>query len=606
MKNTTLQTKKNGNKRSYRSSLARTLAILILIPALIAVGFMTIIILREIKAMRKADYVSGIVEYMVTSSLLIHELQKERGESSGYIGEKGIAMVNELNTQRLLTDQKLIALKTYLESIGIEQYGQGVVTQLNMFQKNLAELSTIRDKITSLSITRNESIEYFSEVINDIIGTFQEANITIKDSELSFPFTACINFIMAKEMAGIERAIMVGFVAADKPISHEDQHKWMSVLKGQDALFKAFMHQAAAGGGILDKFNNMTSGVNTKAVEDIRKQIFEKHREGGYGLIPSNVFHVVTRRIDELKSIEDALVQKILRSAERISSEKNVSLIIYSALTGATIIGMYVLCFLIARGITRPIAIMLSEIKRGAIGELDHEFVIKSKNEIGELASNFKQMCRNLKEKDDWIKASLAEKEELMKEIHHRVKNNLQIISGLLYMSRKQARNKETINVLSEASSRIDSIALVHAQLYNSDKYDEIEMQTHIKQLSENISQIYSQGMNVKIDIIPTDISLPVSTAVPCAIVFNELITNAFKHAFGTDRKGTLELSIARSDNGKIVATIKDDGTGIPENFNIEKTNTMGMSLVRNIVNEQLKGKLQINRNKGTEFIIEF
>lgn len=249
---------------------------------------------------------------------------------------------------------------------------------------------------------------------------------------------------------------------------------------------------------------------------------------------------------------------------------------------------------------------MSSEMKRVAIGELDHEFAIKSKNEIGELASSFKQMCRDLKEKDDWIKASLAEKEELMKEIHHRVKNNLQIISGLLYMSRKQARNKETINVISEASSRIDSIALVHAQLYNSDKYDEIEMQTHIKQLSENLSQIYAQGMNVKIDIIPTDISLPVSTAVPCAIVFNELITNAFKHAFGTDRKGTLELSIARSDNGKIVATVKDDGTGIPENFNIDKTNTMGMSLVRNIVNEQLKGKLQINRNKGTEFIIEF
>ncbi len=580
---------------------------MILIPALIAVGFMTIIIIREIKAKHKADYVSSIVEYMATSSLLVHELQKERGTSSGYIGNNGKWMVRELGTQRLLTDQKLIELNTYLESSEVERYGQRFATQLNLFQENITELPAIRDKITSLSITRNESIIYFSEAIESIISSFQAVNITIKDSELSFPFTACINFIMAKEMAGIERAIMVGFVAADKPISHEDQHKWMSVLKGQDALFKAFMHQVAgAGAGILDKFNNMISGVNTKAVEDIRKQIFEKHREGGYGLIPSNVFHVATRRIDELKGVEDVQVQEILQSAERISSEKNVSLVIYSALTGATIIGMYVLCFLIARGITRPIAIMSSEIKRVSGGELDHEFVIKSKNEIGALASSFKQMCHDLKEKDDWIKASLAEKEELMKEIHHRVKNNLQIMSGLLYMSRKQARNKETINVLSEASSRIDSIALVHAQLYNSDKYDEIKMQTHIKQLSENISQIYSQGMNVKIDIIPTDISLPVSTAVPCAIVFNELITNAFKHAFGTDRKGTLELSIARSDNGKIVATVKDDGTGIPENFNIDKTNTMGMSLVRNIVKEQLKGKLQINRNKGTEFIIEF
>ena len=107
-----MQSAQNGNKRSYRSSLARTLAILVLIPALIAVGFMAIIVIREIKAKNKADYVSCIVEYMAASSLLIHELQKERGESSGYIGEKGRTMINELNTQRLLTDQKLVELNT--------------------------------------------------------------------------------------------------------------------------------------------------------------------------------------------------------------------------------------------------------------------------------------------------------------------------------------------------------------------------------------------------------------------------------------------------------------------------------------------------------------
>jgi hypothetical protein len=352
------------------------MAILILIPAITAIGFMAVLMTREINAKSKASYVSDIVKYMSVSSQLIHELQKERGLSYGFIGVSRKKMVSNLNAQRLLTNQKLATLNTHLESIETERYGQKFASQLNLFQENITELSAIRNKIDSKSITRNELIENYSEVINDIIGTFQEANTTIKDSELSIPFTACINLIMAKEMAGIERAIMTGIVSEDKPVlefytegnnfSKSDMHRWMRVLKGQDALFSAYRYLASE--EILNIFNNMLTSANTKAVDDIRNRIYEKHDEGGYELTPSFVFAAATRRIDGLRGVEDAQVQEILRDAERISSAAISSLITYSALTGISIIGMYVLCFLIARSITRPIITLTNEVRRVAEG----------------------------------------------------------------------------------------------------------------------------------------------------------------------------------------------------------------------------------------------
>ncbi len=222
MKNTTLQPESNGDNRPHRPKLVWTMAILILIPAITAIGFMAVLMVREIKDKSKAGYVSDIVKYMSVSSQLIHELQKERGLSCGLIGVSRMKMVSNLNAQRLLTNQKLATLNTYLESIEVEHYGQRFASLLHLFQKNITELPAMRNKIDSKLITRNETIEYFSEVINDIIGTFQEANTTIKDSELSILFTACINLIMAKEMAGIERAVITGIVSEDKPVLEFD------------------------------------------------------------------------------------------------------------------------------------------------------------------------------------------------------------------------------------------------------------------------------------------------------------------------------------------------------------------------------------------------
>ena len=200
MTNQVSKIKHESNKPLRRKKLMNQLLILALVPSIVAFGFMAILLFSEYKSMCQTRHVTHIVDYMVKASYLIHELQKERGTSSGYIGFKGKDMAGELNSQRLITDREYLALKRYLDLTDTDQYGKECCYQLESFINKLESLSSIREDITSLSITRNQSIEYFSETINYAIKSFKEANFTIKDSLLSFPFTSCVNFIMAKEM----------------------------------------------------------------------------------------------------------------------------------------------------------------------------------------------------------------------------------------------------------------------------------------------------------------------------------------------------------------------------------------------------------------------
>jgi len=429
MKNTTLQTESNDASRPHRSKLVWAMVILILVPAITAIGFMAVLMNTEINSKSEAGYVSDISSYMSVSNLLIHELQKERGLSYVFGGVNGEEMVSNLSAQRLLTNQKLAALNAHMKSFDVEHYGQRLVFQLSLFQKKITDLPAIRNKIDSASITRNETIEYYSEVIENIIRTFQSFNNSIRDTEHSVLFTACINLIMAKEMAGIERAIMTGIVSEDKPVlefitaentfSDSEMHRWMRVLKGQDALFSAYSHQASE--ETLKKFNNMLTSANTKAVEDIRNQIYKKHDEGGYELSPSFVFAVTTQRIDELRGVVDVQILEILQVAERISSVANSSLITYATLIGISIIIMCTLCFLIARSITRPITTLTNEVRRVAEGDFEHEFEIKSNNEIGDLSGSFKLMRVVLKENMSKREEAEKEMESLNKSLEQRV-----------------------------------------------------------------------------------------------------------------------------------------------------------------------------------------
>ncbi len=203
------------------------------------------------------------------------------------------------------------------------------------------------------------------------------------------------------------------------------------------------------------------------------------------------------------------------------------------------------------------------------------------------------------------LQASLREKESLLKEIHHRVKNNLQITSSLLKLQSEHIDDPRTQQIFVDSQSRIRSMALVHEKLYQSMDLSRINFQEYVKSLAKLI--FLSLGMDpkkIKFVISEDLVHLSIETAIPCGLIINELLSNCLKHSFPGNRKGAINVNICRK-NDMIEIVVGDDGMGLPKDFDINKTETLGLQLVRTLV-DQLQGKLNVTNQTGTRFTIQF
>jgi PAS domain S-box-containing protein len=210
------------------------------------------------------------------------------------------------------------------------------------------------------------------------------------------------------------------------------------------------------------------------------------------------------------------------------------------------------------------------------------------------------------KHAEENLVASLQEKEVLLREIHHRVKNNLQLISGLLDMTRMRTGDESTNEILTDMMLKIQTMAQIHTRLYESKQFGKVSLTGQIQDQIAGLSDIYShQGHEISCEIHSEEVFLPVDQAIPCALVVNEILSNAYKHAFTGRKKGTIEIS-AVMENGRIKITVRDDGIGLPTDFDISRTSSLGLKLIRTLVQHQLKGSLTIQSRNGTEMSIEF
>ena len=205
------------------------------------------------------------------------------------------------------------------------------------------------------------------------------------------------------------------------------------------------------------------------------------------------------------------------------------------------------------------------------------------------------------------LKRSLHANQALLKELHHRVKNNLQIISSLLDMIVMRTQDKKMAGMLADARSKIHSMALIHTQLLKDKRLDQINIDRHVAELTEHLATIYAkENITTITHIDPPDMYFTLARAVPVALVLNELVANAFKHAFACGRKGTIKISLSQTADGMIRLHVKDDGRGFPTGYNLADTNDLGLKLVRNTVLGQLAGKIDIEHGKGTAVVVEF
>jgi two-component sensor histidine kinase len=203
--------------------------------------------------------------------------------------------------------------------------------------------------------------------------------------------------------------------------------------------------------------------------------------------------------------------------------------------------------------------------------------------------------------------ASLREKEVLLREIHHRVKNNMQIISSLLSLQSILVKDKKDIEMLKDSQNRIRSMSLIHEKLYSSKNLAHINMNDYIKDLTSQIIQFYRNvSAQVALKLEAEDIWLGIDTAIPCGLIINEMVSNSLKHAFPENRKGEIRITLQKTENDDILMKVKDNGIGISDDLDFRNTKSLGLQLVSTLAESQLQGKIELNRAEGTEFIIRF
>lgn len=209
-------------------------------------------------------------------------------------------------------------------------------------------------------------------------------------------------------------------------------------------------------------------------------------------------------------------------------------------------------------------------------------------------------------EAEEYLKKSLAEKDVLLREVHHRVKNNMQIISSILSMQSRNIEDPRLKDVLQESQNRIRSMALIHENLYNHKSLANIMFSSYVKSLCGNIARTYAnQQAHVQFDYQMDDAYLPMDIAIPCGLIINELISNSFKYAFANQPKGVISIHFENRENNQFQLTVADNGGGIPDEVNINKTKSLGMKIIRKLA-QQIDGELQHDFSNGTKFTITF
>ncbi|MCE7858607.1 MAG: HAMP domain-containing protein [Chloroflexi bacterium CFX2] len=198
------------------------------------------------------------------------------------------------------------------------------------------------------------------------------------------------------------------------------------------------------------------------------------------------------------------------------------------------------------------------------------------------------------------------EKEVLLKEIHHRVKNNLQIISSLLNLQTRNVKDRQILDALRDSQNRVRSMALIHEKLYQSDNLAQVNFGEYVHSLVSFLLASYQNGHSlVDLQIDLGNLYLPLETAIPCGLIVNELVTNTLKYAFPENGKGTLWIKTSQTPGGDFVLCIRDDGIGLPADLDVAGSNTLGLQLVHGLV-AQLNGALEIDKRDGVGYRISF
>jgi len=245
-----------------------------------------------------------------------------------------------------------------------------------------------------------------------------------------------------------------------------------------------------------------------------------------------------------------------------------------------------------------------------ALEKAKDELEIRVEERTSELEIANEQLREEITERkkaEDQIRASLKEKEVLLQEVHHRVKNNMQIICSLFSLQSGHIKDKQSFEIFESSQNRVKSMAIIHERFYQSEDMSRIDFAKYTQSLMSHLFSAH--GINpgaVKLNLKIKDVFLDLNTAIPCGLIINELVSNSLKHAFPDDKKGKMNIAMRSLKGNEIELLVSDNGVGLPKKVDFRKTDSLGLHLVNLLAEGQLHGDIKLDRTKGTSFHIKF
>ncbi|MEK7289567.1 MAG: nitrate- and nitrite sensing domain-containing protein, partial [Planctomycetota bacterium] len=376
-------------------TVVKKIIVLGIVPSLAIIFFLYTVLESRINAKIDAGRAQELTRYAVSAGNLTHELQKERGNSAVYLASGGSKMKGELEDSKRNTDKALASFQQFMASFTIKRYGSEFGSRVSFVMGQFNDLQAKRGAVAALSITKEDAVRYYTTTIAGFIQSFENVALQATHPLISTPTSAYINFLSAKELAGIERAIMSGIIAANKPIGAHDLNTWMTAWKGQERLLSNFEYLASK--EVLTFYKANHSGLVVEKVSGIRNLLLEKAVEGNFGITPDEAFEDTTLRINALKTIEDFQAGEIQRLSQTIATESTNAVVLYSIIGGGVLAIVFFLTVVIGRAITKPLNKMITVAGEFALGNINNEIDVHQRDEIGNLADAFRNMQATLR-----------------------------------------------------------------------------------------------------------------------------------------------------------------------------------------------------------------
>ncbi|NOZ11023.1 MAG: HAMP domain-containing protein [Gammaproteobacteria bacterium] len=361
-------------------------ALMLVFPVLGLIYFAIAEIFIEYNTLQEMERVEQLSTYGVEASNLVHEIQKERGMTAGYLASKAKKFSTELPKQRSMVDKRLVTLKAHLRDHNTKDFGGEKLTQrVNAILGLLSNLQVKREEITGLNIKQKDAIAYFTSINTKLLDSVSLVASLSTTAEINKLASAYVNFLQAKERAGIERAVITGAFGADK-FNEGGYEKFLSLVVMQDTyinVFRSFANEAQ-----LEFMEETVKGYDINEVARLRRIAGDvDSREKGFNIDAAHWFKVSTGRINLLKKVEDYLANNLSERTEKLFLSANKNFVSAISISSIVTLVTFLFTFLVVRGVTRPLSDALLRMRDIAEGEgdLTKRIEIKSTDEIGQL-----------------------------------------------------------------------------------------------------------------------------------------------------------------------------------------------------------------------------